>query len=525
MKIKTLLFIAALCLAVTPAFAAPTIESPEDQSFDQYQNIEQVRDITITDDATTPVITASGDIRIKIPTSFPVIWDDRVTSVNLDGSAVTAGRFSNGTAPVSYEDADKTAVIDVAENFAAGESVTIAGLFLEGFYWSDANAKLQLIVQEGESAVATDVKSMQVWISSNEDSHEPEAPSNLQLTQTEDDKVKITWTDAPDMDASQVQILRGVAPLPVAGNAYAEEGRGVEQFIDADVEIGDTVSYILRSSDGRNISGLSEEVTITLVENPEPEPVVCTADYDPVCGSDDETYANACNAEAAGITEYTAGECVTETPTETPEEPTVSAEEQKATEAGITLTELQNAVSDYSDLATDHWSAGFLARLTRDSILGGYPDGTVQPDTTINRAELAKITANAFGLTTNTSESSFTDVTASDWFNPFVNALQAIDATWTSSGEFFPAAGVSRGEAVWVLAIASGASVPEVTEKPFPDVSTSHPYAAAIGWAKEQGIISGYDPSTSSGQETVLFGLRDTLTRAQVAKMVTLIRD
>jgi hypothetical protein len=36
---------------------------------------------------------------------------------------------------------------------------------------------------------------------------------------------------------------------------------------------------------------------------------ICTADFTPVCGCNNKTYSNACNAEAVGITNYTQGVC------------------------------------------------------------------------------------------------------------------------------------------------------------------------------------------------------------------------
>ncbi len=44
------------------------------------------------------------------------------------------------------------------------------------------------------------------------------------------------------------------------------------------------------------------------VPNPKDD-CVCITLYDPVCGCNDVTYGNSCNADCAGIGEYTKGEC------------------------------------------------------------------------------------------------------------------------------------------------------------------------------------------------------------------------
>ncbi|MBX3227040.1 MAG: hypothetical protein KIT84_36110 [Labilithrix sp.] len=46
-----------------------------------------------------------------------------------------------------------------------------------------------------------------------------------------------------------------------------------------------------------------------------PEPIICTAEWDPVCAAG-KTYSNACGARAAGHTQFTPGECAPPPPAE-----------------------------------------------------------------------------------------------------------------------------------------------------------------------------------------------------------------
>lgn len=54
------------------------------------------------------------------------------------------------------------------------------------------------------------------------------------------------------------------------------------------------------------------EASPSCVVTPPDKAMACTMDWRPVCGCDGVTYGNACGAKAAGVPEFTEGECQSE---------------------------------------------------------------------------------------------------------------------------------------------------------------------------------------------------------------------
>jgi hypothetical protein len=133
------------------------ISSGANQTFTVGDSTTAISPITVTDHGQTPVITAVDDIRIRIPAGFNMDWDIFDTIATITGSA--AAKVST---TVSYEDSDKTLVIDVTSDFAASDAITISGLSFTSFSAASSSDYLDLDVNNDATADATDDKTIQI---------------------------------------------------------------------------------------------------------------------------------------------------------------------------------------------------------------------------------------------------------------------------------------------------------------------------------------------------------------------------
>jgi hypothetical protein len=129
---------------------ALTISSGRNQTFTMGDPATAISAITIQDAKVQPVITAADDIRIRIPAGFNMTWNNVDTVAMIKGTA--AGKVSSN---VSYEDANKTLVVDVTSDFAAQDTIVISDLSFKNFSNASGADILELDVDNDAGGGAT----------------------------------------------------------------------------------------------------------------------------------------------------------------------------------------------------------------------------------------------------------------------------------------------------------------------------------------------------------------------------------
>lgn len=177
--------------------------------------------------------------------------------------------------------------------------------------------------------------------------------------------------------------------------------------------------------------------------------------------------------------------------------------------------------SPFSDVSSSHWAYKNIEQCRTANWMSGYDDGTFRPDENITRAEVAKVFVTLAGLKLTSAESSFSDVAASAWYAPYVEAgktLFPIREELQGAGKFAPEVPITREDMIYVM----------VNALNFDRYLTSPNYAllfkfndgedvssdiqAYMAVALQYGLISGYEDNTLKPS--------NLLTRAEFAALL-----
>ena len=152
----------------------------------------------------------------------------------------------------------------------------------------------------------------------------------------------------------------------------------------------------------------------------------------------------------------------------------------------------------FADVPLGTWYTEAVRYVWENGIMDGISDTEFGPALPANRAMVVTILYSLDGAELYPEESSFEDVPAGSWYHaPVEWALENGITSGLSETEFGPGRNIIREQFVTFLYRYAGSPEPESGEKDFADWEQVSGYArAAMAWAVEAGIVSGYDDGT-----------------------------
>ncbi len=162
---------------------------------------------------------------------------------------------------------------------------------------------------------------------------------------------------------------------------------------------------------------------------------------------------------------------------------------------GLAVPTAFAADSRYTD-TTDHWAETAIERWSDYGIIEGYGDA-FNPDNSITRGQMATILSKTLGLT-ETAENPFSDISADDWYAPYVLRCYKAGIMLGDNGKANPNNEISRQEAMTMFCRALGIQGDETA-----DLTAFKDSGAIADWALPYvsalingGIVSGVTTDT-----------------------------
>lgn len=193
--------------------------------------------------------------------------------------------------------------------------------------------------------------------------------------------------------------------------------------------------------------------------------------------------------------------------------PTTAAEPQ-ATEAASAAPDAadEKAAVHFKD-TTGHWARESIEHLASIGYVNGFDEDTFAPEQNVTRAEFVKMLTKACHAAAEEYEDTFKDISASDWYAPYIAAAyNAGIVQGDDNGNFNPDANITRQEMAVMAARAFDKK--DGGEPDFADKNEIAMWARdAVKALAEDGIITGFSEDNT-------FRPADNTTRAQAAVVI-----
>lgn len=269
---KKILSTFILLILLAPITQAATLFSQNTNSF--YKNeTKQLWPLTITAEAAGEITAQHGiNLLFENPT-IQLLWD-AVPVLSASGTAVQGGRIA-AEPTVEYLNEYRVVHIPVLADFAAGESVTLAGLRIRAYRYSFGSQFIRLDTNGDLVADAQDVNKLEVYDQSLTDHTPPYAPTSFTATLADDLKsVSLSWKNSPDWD-----LIGAVLDRKRVRNGFTQDinilnNSILTSYVDTDLQVGDVVTYKLYSTDNANFSESLTKIIEVRSFAVEPPPVV-----------------------------------------------------------------------------------------------------------------------------------------------------------------------------------------------------------------------------------------------------------
>jgi len=148
----------------------------------------------------------------------------------------------------------------------------------------------------------------------------------------------------------------------------------------------------------------------------------------------------------------------------------------------------------FTDLPPDHWASDYVQYLVAQGAVSGYSDGSFRPNDNVTRAQFAKMLVGALGWQMAVPASpSFRDVPANYWaYNYIETAVSHGVISGYTDGTFRPNSTVTRAQVAKMIVAARGWYFNQGFGNTFTDIPQTdwtYTYADTVSAA---GVMSGY---------------------------------